>query len=90
MVGAVVAALTADLAKMPEDLASSALAALAMSLATTIDNPGTTPTAKSMCAGSLLAALDELRTLAPTEEQADELDDLAARRSARRAGGATA
>lgn len=69
---------------MPAELADSALAASSLALARAIDGPSS-PTAKSMCAKALLETLDRLRSLIPTDEEADELDELAARRDARRA-----
>jgi hypothetical protein len=64
-------------------LADSALAALALSLAAELDNQGNSATSKSMCAKTLLDALERLQELAPDEETKDNLDDLSARRAAR-------
>ena len=87
--GEVAQAVERDLAKLPEDLATSGLAALCLALAREIDNPNSA-TSKSMCARALLDAQIILRELTPTEEEQDDLDDLAARRSARLSRGATA
>lgn len=74
-----------DLARLPRDLAESALAASALALADEIDGANSA-TSKSMCARALHDALRELRELAPAEEVADEVDELAKRRSDRRKG----
>lgn len=79
----------AAIAKHSPDLARSALAASTMALAREMDNAGNSATSKSMCAKALLETLDRLRELLPTDQEADELDDLAARRARRIAGGAT-
>lgn len=72
------------------ELAESALAALAVSLAREIAHPGNSATSKSMCARTLLDTMNQLRDLAPAKEEGDGLDDLSARRAARLAGGSTA
>ena len=81
----------AALAERTAALANGALAALALSLAREMDDDNSA-TSKSMCAAQLRETLDRLRELAPPEEEADQLDDLASRRVARLAGraGATA
>lgn len=89
----VTAAVVRDLTAIGErdpDLAVSGLAATALTLATRMDSPLTSSTAVSMLAGQLRDTLDRLRELAPTAEEGDDLDDLAARRSARLAGSAGA
>ncbi|MDQ3730302.1 MAG: hypothetical protein M3355_12025 [Actinomycetota bacterium] len=89
----VVAAVKRDLkviGKRDSALAESALAASALMLADTLDNPRNSATSKSMCAKALLETMDRLRELAPDQQEADELDDLAARRAARLAGSAGA
>lgn len=75
---------------MPADLATSALAASALALAREIDNAGNSATSKSMCARELREHMEQLRSLIPTDQEADELDDLARRREARRARSAAA
>jgi hypothetical protein len=85
--GSVEAAVSRDLAALPPDLATSALAMLALALAREVDGENSA-TSKSMCAGQLRDTLAQLRELAPSEEEADELDDLARRRATRRSGGA--
>ena len=72
---------------MPAGFATSALAALALSMARSVDDPSTTATPRSMCARVLLDALAQLRDLAPAEDEADAIDDLAARPALRLAGG---
>lgn len=81
-----------DLAKIrrrSEELADSALAATALAMAAEIDADNSA-TSKSMCAARLTETMDRLRELAPAEQEGDYLDDLAARRTARLEGRATA
>lgn len=80
----VLAALERDLRDLPPTIARGPLAATALALAGQIDDPGNSATSKSMCARSLLDTLDQLRALAPPDQEDDSLDDLAARRAARR------
>jgi hypothetical protein len=75
----------AELRKRDKDLADSTLAAVAVSMARELDNPYNSATSKSMCAGKLQDVMDRLRELAPPQKKGDALDDLADRRSARRA-----
>ena len=82
----VTAAIRRDIAELPPELATSGLAALALALATQIDDPANSATSKSMCAGQLRDTLRDLRELTPADEEADELDDLASRRATRRSG----
>jgi len=68
-------------------LATSGLAAAALSLAAEMDNKGNSATSRAMCSKALLDTLDRLRGLAPEAEQkGSKLDDLTTRRAARRAG----
>jgi hypothetical protein len=83
MIDGVEAAVERDLAG---SVRGSALAATALALARELDRSGNSATSKSMCARALLDCLDRLRALAAEEPVADRLDDLAARRSARKAG----
>jgi hypothetical protein len=86
-------AVARDLDKLRErspELAESTLAATAARLACELENPFNSATSKSMCARSLIEALERLFEQAPDEEQGDRLDDLSARRAARIAGGAKA
>jgi hypothetical protein len=78
-----------DLSRLPPDLATSGLAASALCLARSMDEPGSSPTSRSMCANALRDTLDRLLELAPENDESDELDDLASRRAKRLAGGAT-
>lgn len=84
MVTTVLEALERDLAALPEVLASGSLAASLRVLAVELDAPNTA-TARALCAKGLRDGLDRLRELAPPVEEGDQLDDLAARRGARRA-----
>lgn len=88
-VGGVVVAVRRDLAmfaKADNALASSGLAALALALASMIDDLGNSATSRSMCAGQLRDTLDRLRELMPAESETSELDELRARRERRLAG----
>jgi hypothetical protein len=81
--GPVTRGVRADLAKMPEELRESGLAALAVELAMCLDDGRSSTTSKASCARELAHVLTELRGLAPVEPEADQLDDLTARRRAR-------
>jgi len=74
-----------EVAKRDAELAGGALAATALSLAKSMDNPRTSATARSMCAGRLMEALEKLRTLAPDAAKENELDKFRARRAKRAA-----
>jgi hypothetical protein len=80
----VAGALERDLERFGPDLARSTLAASALALARELDDPDNSATSKSMCARALNDTLDRLVELAPDEDEKDALDDLAARRAARR------
>ena len=67
------------------DASESGLAASALVLAAELDDPGNSATSKSMCARALRETLDRLRQLSPQADAADRVDELAAKRSARRA-----
>ncbi len=73
-----------DLKALPSHLARSALAAAALSLAREMDASETSATAKAACSRSLVQVQRELRALAPAREEVDALDELTARREARR------
>ena len=82
----VVAAVQRDLDGLAGDWATSGLAASALSLAAAMDDPDTTPTAKANCANRLQGALNRLLELAAPSGQAESVvDELVARREARRA-----
>ena len=76
------------LRKSAPDLADGALAASALAMAMEIEHPFNSATSKAACQARLAEALKELRELAPAEEAMDGIDQLAAKRAARRAGGA--
>jgi hypothetical protein len=89
----VIDAVLADLAslkKRDSELAGSALAMSALTMAYEMSNPYTSATAKSMCAKALTDAMKQLRDLAPPAKEADAIDDLADRRAQRLAGAAAA
>lgn len=75
----------AAIAKRDPELAKSGLAASALALAREMDDDNSA-TSKSMCARALLDTLDRLRQLAPAKEEKDGVDELSARRAARRQG----
>jgi hypothetical protein len=85
----VVDAVHRDLARMPEDLATSALAASALALAGEMDNRNSA-TSKSMCAKALLDTLNRLRELSPPVRVEDDLDRQRAKREARLAARSSA
>lgn len=86
LVVSVVEAVERDLAKLPPDIAESALGATALALARELDS-GSSATSKSMCAKALLDTFDKLRELAPPEEKKGTLHDIRAKRSLRLASG---
>jgi hypothetical protein len=73
---------------MPPAVAGSALAAMALALGREIEHPYNSATSKSMCAKSLMEALDRLRAIAPPKQEADGIDDIAGQREKRRAAAA--
>jgi hypothetical protein len=68
----------------------STLGATALALAAELDDSETSATAKSMCAKSMVDVFREIRALTPPKKERDGLDDLSARREARRSGRAAA
>ena len=86
-VGPVVRATRRDLAaikKLDEELADSALAAIALALAKEVDQ-AKSGQLRSMCAGQLREVLKELRSLTPAATQDDGVDRIRAGRAKRRA-----
>lgn len=84
----VVDAVEEDLRRIEErepQLVRSGLAATAFALARDLDNPRNSATSKSMCAKALSEVLDRLLELAPEAPKKDKIDELASRRTARRA-----
>lgn len=82
----VVAAVKRDidaLAKRDPKLATSGLAALALSLAKEMDAKNSA-TSKSMCARALAETLASLEELAPAAPMKDAVDEIAARRDKRK------
>ena len=73
------------IAAVDEALAGSGLAGVAMRLAYELEHPYNSATSKAACARELRETQETLRALAPAEEESDGLDDLAAKRDARRA-----
>lgn len=74
----------AKVAKVAPDLAESGLAALAREMASQLDDVSNSATSKSMCAARLIDALERLRELTPEGDEKDGVDELNARRAARR------
>ncbi len=77
-------AVDAYVQSLPEDVQKSAYAALAQSLANSIDNCGA-ETAIAPLTKTLMELLDKLRELAPREEQEDELNAIRKRLTGRTA-----
>ncbi|MFI6347264.1 hypothetical protein [Streptomyces sp. NPDC050560] len=84
--GAVTDEITAEVDQLRGRDTAPGLAALAVSLAQTVD-AATAPTGKALAAKELRSVIGELRKLAPVGEEGDALDELTARREARRAAG---
>lgn len=80
----------AQVAKRDKDLAAGALAATAQALARELDDHDTSATAKAACARELTATMSQLRELAPKGQRQDGVDEIGARRTKRRARGASA
>ena len=79
-------ALRAELAELDrrvKGLSGSTLAALALELASAVDDPGNSATSRSMCAKAFLDAMDRLHALVPAEEEVDALDELTRKRQER-------
>lgn len=83
-----VAAEIAEIAKRDRALAGGALAAMALQLASELDDPTNSATSKAACARAMREALTDLRMLAPEPEYEDDLDRLRAKRAKRRASAA--
>lgn len=77
-----VEAVERDLARLPSDLAGSAVAASMFAMARVLD--GEAKGSVSECSKALLDAWSKLRDLAPEEVEADGIDDLTERRRRRR------
>lgn len=77
-----------EIAKRDKGLAESSLAMSALRLAELMDDAENSATSRSMCGRELRDTLGRLRELAPKEETKDGLDDLSARRAARRGSAA--
>lgn len=82
--GPVEAAVLADLERWGPRVAGSALAAVAVSGAQALDDPTLKPTPRSMLLAQVRETLLKLAELAPEEEEADAVDEIARRREARR------
>jgi len=82
----VLAAVNRDLkaiAELDEQLAMSARAETARSLARTLDDPATAATARMGCARELGKCMDRLWELAPKATGGDPVDELHVKRTAR-------
>jgi DNA-binding ferritin-like protein len=60
------------IAERAPQLATGALAATALALARSIDSPGTSSTARSMCARALVDVIDHLNALVPEPIRSDD------------------
>ena len=67
--GAVFAAVERDLARLPDHLSESALAASALTLARDLDNPENSATSHSHCARALNETIRALRDQAPPDRK---------------------
>lgn len=74
--------ITQEIAQLRVGEIAPGLAALAVSLARSVENPGNA-TAQSNAARELRAVMQDLRKLAPAAEEADRLDELAKKREGR-------
>lgn len=81
--GDVEAATRAEIDRLGVSDIAPGLAALAITLAEHLDDTDA-PTSAAVVGRELRATLDKLRAVAPGKSKGDELDDLAARRAARR------
>lgn len=72
------------IAKRDEALAGSTLAAASLELARQLDG-NNSATSKAACAKALAENMDRLHEAAPPEEESDFVDELKAKREARRA-----
>jgi hypothetical protein len=82
--GPVLAALRRDLAGLPVDLRTGSVAMSAEALAKSIDLGPATYRFQSALVGQLVDCVERLRAQAPVEAEGDTVDDLNARRAARR------
>lgn len=80
----VLQAVLADLAELPERLQTCTTALAAQELAKSIDQGPETYRFQSALVGQLMACMAELRELAPPAEDGDTVDELNAKRAARR------
>jgi hypothetical protein len=82
--GPVVRAVEKELKSLGAATVSPSLAATAVALAHEMDEDNSA-TSKSMCAKALIDAVDRIRELAPPKKESNPVDELRARRTARRA-----
>lgn len=75
----------AVLAKRAPAVAGSALALSAVALARALDDTGVSATAKAACQRALRETIDRLHELAPAAPAGDRVDEISAKRKARRA-----
>jgi hypothetical protein len=73
-----------ELARLPEELATSATAASALALADSIDLGTDTYRHQPALVGQLVDCMEKLAEKAPAKVEGDRVDDLNARRAARR------
>ena len=82
----VVDAITAVIEQLRVRDLSPGLAQLAVSLAESVDMPGS-PTAKANAARELRAVMEDLRKLAPVQAEMDWVDELAVKKEQKREDG---
>ena len=82
--GPVERAVEADLAELPEELQHSSTAALARALAQSVDIGSETYRFQAALSAQIRECVTELQEKAPRKVEGDRVDDLNARRAARR------
>lgn len=81
--GEVEKAVVRDIRRWGAEVAGTALAAVALNAARTLDDPRVTPTPRSMLLAQLRETMLKLAEMAPEQEEEDGLDELRARRASR-------
>lgn len=76
--------IAAELEDLHAEETSPGMAAVARSLARSIDDSDDAPTAKAVVADKLRSIMADLRKLAPVETKGDAVDDIAEQRAKRR------
>lgn len=79
-------AIRSELARRKLSLATDPLAAAAVALARSIDDPGASASGRAAAVKELRTVMSSLASAAAEPVKGDDVDDLAARRAARRSG----